>query len=304
MSEPRTVLVTGATGLVGRRLVPALHAAGFSVRAVTRNPARAGLPAGVETVEWNGRTVTQEMLFRTHGVVHLSGEPVFGGRLTDGRKRRILDSRVASTQAIVAAMAELPEADRPSCLVCASAVGYYGDRGDEQLIESAAAGSGFLAEVCEAWEGAAAECEPLGVRRASLRLGVVLAREGGALAAMRLPFSLGLGGRFGDGKQWFPWIHIDDLVSLLVAAVSDERYRGTLNAVAPNPVTNAELTTELGQRLRRPTFMSVPAFAAKLALGELSDELLGSRRAVPEAASTLGFEFRYPELADALAAEL
>jgi uncharacterized protein (TIGR01777 family) len=304
MSEPQSVLVTGATGLVGRRLVPALHAAGFTVRAVTRNPARAGLPPGVETVEWNGRTITQEMLFRTHAVVHLSGEPVFGGRLTDGRKRRILDSRVASTKAIVGSINALPEADRPACFVCASAVGYYGDRGDEPLPESAAAGSGFLAEVCEAWEDAAAACEAFGVRRVSLRIGVVLAREGGALATMRLPFSLGLGGRFGAGKQWFPWIHVDDLVSLLVATLSDDRYRGAVNAVAPNPVTNAELTAELGRRLRRPTLLTVPAFAAKLALGELSGELFGSRRAVPEAASKLGFEFRYPELADALAAEL
>lgn len=304
MDDQRTVLVTGATGLVGRRLVPALQAVGYTVRAVTRNPSRAGLPAGVELVEWNGRTVGQEMLFRTYGVIHLSGEPVFGGRLTESRKHRILDSRVASTRAIVEAMAALPEADRPQCFVCASAVGYYGDRDDEVLPESAAPGEGFLADVCKAWEAAAAECEALGVRRVSPRIGIVLAREGGALATMRLPFSLGVGGRFGDGKQWFPWIHVDDLVALLVAAVSDERYQGPINAVAPSPVTNAELTEALGQRLRRPTFFTVPSFAAKLALGELSGELLGSRRAVPEAASSLDFEFRYTELGEALAAEL
>lgn len=300
MHEDRALLVSGATGLVGRHLVSALLAAGFRVRGLTRNPARANFPVGAEPIEWNGRTLSQEALFRTEGVIHLSGEPVFGGRLTEARKRRIRDSRIASTESIIESIAALPQADRPQSLICASAVGYYGDQGDTILDEGAAPGQGFLAEVCKAWEAAATEVEALGVRRVSVRIGIVLARDGGALATMKLPFKLGVGGRFGDGKQWFPWIHVDDLVSLLVTAVSDTRYRGAINGVSPNPVTNAELTRVLGQRLRRPTLFNVPAFAANLALGELAGELLGSRRAVPTAASALGFEFRYPDLGAAL----
>ena len=305
MSEDAPIaLLTGATGLVGRRLVGALQREGFAVRALSRRSGSLGLPVGVEVLEWNGRSIGREALFRTRAIVHLSGEPVFGGRLSPQRKRRIRDSRIESTRAIVAGIADLPENDRPEVLVCASAVGYYGTRGDEELPESAAPGDGFLAEVCVDWEEAAAGAEAAGVRTVSARIGIVLAREGGALAGLRRPFSLGLGGRLGDGRQWFPWIHADDLVELLVAAIADERYRGAVNAVAPGVVTNADLTLALGRALGRPTFMNVPAFALRLALGELSEELLGSRRATPAAALERGFEFAYPALEEALAAEL
>lgn len=298
------VLVTGATGLIGRRLVDALLHEGHEVRALSRSGASAGLPAAVNVQSWNGRTLPPESIFRAEAVVHLAGEPVFGGRLTDERRRRIRESRVESTRQIAEAVAALPEADRPKTLVCASAVGFYGSRGDEVLEETAAPGEGFLADVCREWEAAAAEVEAHGVRRVSLRLGIVLAKGGGALPMMALPFRFGVGGRLGDGRQWFPWVHIDDVVGICLAALHDETYRGAVNVTAPAPVTNAELTRALGRTLNRPTLIPVPAFVLRAGLGELSDELLGSRRAHPAAALANGYAFAYTQLEDALAAEL
>jgi uncharacterized protein (TIGR01777 family) len=188
--------------------------------------------------------------------------------------------------------------------VCASAVGIYGDRGETLLDESAAPGNGFLADVCIAWEKAAQPAEELGVRTVSLRIGVVLAREGGALAPISKAFQFGLGGRLGSGRQWFPWIHIDDLVGLIRCALRDESWRGVVNATAPNPVRNAEWTKALGAALHRPTVLPVPALALKLALGETSGELLGSRRVVPKRALELGFRFELEKLEDALRVEL
>jgi hypothetical protein len=225
---------------------------------------------------------------------------VFGGWPTPARKRRIRASRVESTEALVASLAALPEGDRPECLVCASAVGYYGSRGDAELDETAAPGDGFLAEVCVAWEHAALAAADLGIRTVCLRIGIVLAREGGALPRIALPFRWGFGGRLGDGRQWFPWIHVDDLVALVRAALDDPRWSGPVNAVAPGIATNAELTRALGAVLRRPTLLPVPATALRIALGELSGELLGSRRVVPRAAHQRGFRFAYPDLEPAL----
>jgi uncharacterized protein (TIGR01777 family) len=299
----RAVLVTGATGLIGRRLVAALLHEGRSVRALSRRP-DAGLPEPVEVLEWNGRSVPEEALFRTDAVVHLAGEPVFGGRMTSLRKRRIRESRVESTRSIVQGLAQLPEPDRPGAFVCASAVGYYGSRGDELLEEGAPPGEGFLADVCVEWEAAAAEASKAGVRSVSLRIGIVLAAEGGALPVMRIPFRLGLGARFGDGHQWFPWVHADDVVGITRAAIGDAAYRGPVNAVAPRPVSNADFTRAVARRLRRPALLRVPAFALRLAGEETAEELLGSRRVAPRVAADRGYAFAYPELEEALAAEL
>lgn len=304
MDDGRRILVTGSTGLVGRRLVEALRDDGLRVGTVTRSPERARFADDVEPVRWDGVRVAPEELARSAAVVHLAGEPVFGGLFTADRRRRILESRVDSTRALVRAIGELAPDERPKVFVCASASGYYGDRGEEELDEESPPGSGFLADVCIAWEKAAQPVEKLGVRRVSLRIGIVLAREGGALATMARAFRLGLGGRLGSGRQWFPWIHADDLVGLLGAALADERYAGAVNAVAPNPVRNAELTKALAAVLRRPAVVRVPGLALRLGLGELANELLGSRRVVPARARQLGFRWEFEQLEPALANEL
>jgi uncharacterized protein (TIGR01777 family) len=303
MTERRGVLVTGATGLVGARLVRALRADDVAVHAVTRSSG-GRFPSGVQAVRWDGVRVEPEALAHLDAVVHLAGEPVFGGLLTNARRARIRDSRIASTRALVESMAALPPEARPRTFVCASAVGYYGSRGDATLDESAPPGKGFLADVCVAWEEAARAAAGLGVRSVSLRIGIVLARDGGALVPMARAFQLFAGGRLGDGRQWFPWIHVDDLVAMLRAAIDDERWTGAINAVAPNPVRNLELTRTLAATVRRPALLPVPAFALRALLGELADELLGSRRVVPARANALGFQFRFDDLAPALEAEL
>ncbi len=227
---------------------------------------------------------------------------MFGGLPSSARRRRIRASRIDSTRSIVSRLQALPRDERPAAFVCASAVGYYGSRGEAVLEESAEPGSGFLAEVCVAWEAAAAAAAGLGVRSVSLRIGIVLAREGGALPTMALPFRFGLGGRMGDGRQWIPWIHVDDLVRLVQTCLANDAYRGSFNAVAPEPVTNAQLTRTLARRLHRPALLPVPAFALRLALGDLAVELLGSRRAVPRRALDAGFAFEYTAIDAALRA--
>jgi uncharacterized protein (TIGR01777 family) len=303
-SEP--VLVSGATGLVGARFCEAWAADAGPVRALTRNAkaAEKRLRGDVAWVEWDGIEPPEAALAECSAVVHLAGEPVFAGRLDAARRRRIRNSRIDSTEALVRKLAGLPAAQRPRSLVCASAVGYYGDRGDEELPETAAAGSGFLADVCRDWEAAARGAEAHGVRVVRLRIGIVLAREGGALPRMALPFRAGVGGRLGSGHQWFPWIQLDDLVALLRTVLEDGGIEGAVNATAPNPVRNSELTRSLGRVLHRPALVPVPAFALRLALGELAEEVLGSRRVLPERALAGGFAFAHPQLEAALRHEL
>jgi uncharacterized protein (TIGR01777 family) len=298
------ILVTGATGLVGRRLVASLSDSGRAVRIVSRRSAPSGFARGVEVATWNGRDLPREALAGVAAVVHLAGEPVFGPLPSAAHLRKIRASRVDSTDALVAAIAALPARERPGCLVCASAVGYYGSRGEQLLDESAPPGDGFLAEVCVAWERAALAAEPLGVRTVRLRIGIVLAREGGALPKIALPFRLGAGGRIGDGQQWFPWIALDDVVALARTAIDDPRWTGAVNAVSPHPVRNAELTRALGAVLHRPTWIPLPAIAVQLALGDLAGELLGSRRLAPRAALDRGFVFASPDLEPTLRAAL
>jgi len=306
MTSPGAVVVTGATGLVGSRLVPVLLDDGLPVAAVTRRPeeTRSRVDPRTELLGWDGRELAPEDLAGTAALVHLAGEPIFGGPFTAARRHRIRRSRVDSTRALVEALGRVGRERRPDIFVCASAVGYYGSRGEEILDEDASAGDGFLAEVCRDWEAEARRAEDQGVRVVSLRLGVVLAREGGALPRMALPFRLGLGGTLGDGRQWFPWIQADDLVDLVRFAVREAELRGPVNAVAPEPVRNTELTRALARQLHRPALLRVPGFVLRGVLGELAGELLGSRRVVPRAAQEAGFRFRHPVLAEALAAEL
>jgi len=297
-------LISGATGLIGGRLSRAIRARDSEVCALSRSPERAQrkFGPGVEAIGWNGVDVSPNSLEGVRGVVHLAGEPVFAGPLTAKKRQRIARSRIDSTRSLVSAIDELPAKQRPRVLVCASAVGYYGSRGEEELSEKAVAGSGFLADVCRDWEAAAREAK--GVRVVCLRIGIVLAREGGALPMMALPFRVGLGGRLGDGSQWVPWIHIDDLVGLIIAILGNENYSGPVNATSPAPARNRDLTTELARALRRPAFLPAPAFALRFALGDLAEELLASRRVIPKCARDRGYAFKHTSLSEALQAEL
>jgi uncharacterized protein (TIGR01777 family) len=295
---------------VGGRLVPALLRAGSPLRILTRNPARSRLPAksgdepAAAPLVWDGTHPPRAALAGAMAVVHLAGEPVFAGRLTPARRVRIYDSRIRSTESLAATLGQLDPEERPQVFVCASAVGYYGSRGEELLDESKLPGEGFLPRVCVAWEAAAAQAARHGVRVVQLRIGIVLAREGGALPRMLLPFRVGLGGALGDGRQWVPWIHIDDLVALIQKTLTDPSLSGPVNAAAPVPVRNSELTAEIARQLRRPAFLRVPGFLLRALLGELAGELLGSRRVVPQRAGGAGFRFTHEGLASALAAEL
>ncbi len=307
MSESTTqkhtggVLITGATGLVGGRLLPGLRERFAWVRTLSRSGRVAG--SGVEARTWDGIDPGATSLDGVDTVVHLAGEPIFGGLPSRGRLERIRSSRIESTLKLVERIRERPEADRPKTLICASAVGIYADSGDTPLDEDGEKGTEFLSRVCIDWESAAQGAVDLGVRVVRVRIGVVLAVSGGALGLMRLPFSLGFGGRLGSGRQYFPWIHIDDLVRIFEAAI-DEPIEGAFNAVAPEAVTNADLTRELGEVLNRPAVIPVPAFAIRLALGEIAGELLDSKRVVPARLQERGFTFEQPTLRGALATEL
>jgi hypothetical protein len=229
-------------------------------------------------------------------VIHLAGEPV-AQRWTPAAKQRIRESRIAGTRDLVDALGRLPR--RPEALICASAIGYYGSRGDEILTESSAPGNGFLPEVCKAWEKEAQAAESFGIRVVRVRTGLVLAAAGGALQRMLPPFRMGVGGRLGSGRQWMSWIHLEDLTAMFQFTV-ESQVRGPLNGVAPQPATNSEFTRELARRLRRPAVFPVPEFALRLLFGEMADVLLASQRVVPAAAQAGGFRFRYPQLAQAL----
>jgi uncharacterized protein (TIGR01777 family) len=293
----RRALVTGATGTVGRALLAEL---GGHAVVTTRDPATRTLPGAARVVAWDGRSpLDPTALEQVDTVFHLLGEPVAEGRWSDEKKARIARSRIDSTRALVDAFAAAKQ--RPRVLVCASAVGYYGARGDELLTEASGPGEGFLPDVCVGWEEEAARARALGLRVVSLRIGIVLSTQGGALAKMLPIFRLGLAGRLGDGKQFMPWIHQDDVVGLLRFAAAREDLDGPLLAVAPDLVTNAGFTRALASSVRRPAFLAAPAFALRAALGEAAAMLLASQRCVPELALEKGFRFEHPSLAAALA---
>ena len=292
------VLISGSSGLVGSALVRLLEGSGHEVvRLVRRTPD----PGGGTAANWDpaAGTIDAAALEGLDGVVHLAGENIAGGRWNQALKERIRSSRVDGTRLLAETLAGL---DRPpQCLLSASAIGFYADRGDEQLDESSPVGAGFLADVCRAWESAAEPAREAGIRVVNLRIGVVLASDGGALKKMLLPFKLGLGGRVGSGRQWWSWIAIDDVVGAIQHALLTESLTGPLNLVAPNPATNLEFTKALGRVLRRPTVFPMPAFAARLALGEMADELLlASTRVDARRLTDSGYEFRCPGLDGAL----
>lgn len=295
------VLVAGARGLIGTTLVPLLQTAGHRVTRLVRAPA----PAGADAVPWDPAAGWIEVgrLEGVEGVVHLSGEPILG-RWTAEKKRRVRDSRVGSTRLLAESLAALKT--RPRALVCASASGYYGDRGDEILNEDATPGTGFLADLCRDWEAAATPAADAGIRVVHVRTGLALAPNGGLLGPMLLPFQLGLGGPVGDGRAWWSWIAIEDLAQVFRFALERDDVRGALNAVAPAPVTNAEFTRTLGRVLERPTKLRVPSFALRMLFGAEAtrEAMLVSARLVPARLQAAGFRFAFPELEPALRHEL
>lgn len=290
------VLVSGSSGLVGSALVAALEGAGHSVLRLVRRP-----PAANEI----RLDPAKDPLLATEGfdaVVHLAGESI-AGRWTTEKKARIRDSRVQGTSALATAFARTGRP--PKVMVCASAIGIYGDRGDEVLREESAPGSDFLAEVSQQWEVATEPAARAGIRVVSLRIGVVLSPRGGALGRMLTPFRMGAGGRIGSGRQWMSWITLDDLVGVIQHALAADSLRGPVNTVAPNPVTNAQFTRVLGQALHRPAIFPLPAFMVRLMFGEMGEALLlGSQRVDCGKLVASGFRFRHPELKPALEAIL
>lgn len=291
-----TVLVTGASGLVGRALVTQLEARGErAVRLVRR------APQGADEALWDPAlgAVEGESARAADAVVHLAGESVASGRWTPARKARIRDSRVGPTRALATWLAQLGRP--PLAFICASGVGYYGDRGEAVLDESSPPGAGFLAGVCHEWEAATQPAEQAGIRVVSLRIGLVLSAAGGALPRMLRPFRLGAGGVVGSGQQWMSWIALDDLVEAILRAVADERLRGPVNAVAPNPVTNGEFTRTLARVLGRPALLPLPRPAVWLLFGEMGEALLlASARVRPRRLEEAAHRFRHPALENAL----
>ena len=295
------VLISGGSGLIGSALTNALRADGH----VVSHFIRPGGTAAPGDVLWNPSRATVDVpaLEGHDAIVHLSGASIAGGRWTDKRKAILRSSRVDSTRVLVDSLTRLKQ--RPRVFVCASAIGYYGDRGDELLTESSGYGNGFLSILCRAWEAEAGRAAANGIRTVIARFGVILAMQGGALPQMLTPFKLGFGGRLGSGKQWISWVALEDVVRVLRTAIDNENVNGPVNVVAPQPVQNAEFTAVLAGVLHRPAIFPAPAFALRLALGQMADALLlSSQRVQPEKLAKLGYKFRYETLQSALQAIL
>jgi uncharacterized protein (TIGR01777 family) len=295
------ILLTGATGFIGSHLVARLAQAGHACVALSRSASRAQakLPQLTAAHDWSllDGPPPAEALEGVEAVIHLAGETVVG-RWTKAKKRAIRETRVVGTEQLLRGLEAM--ATPPRVLLSTSAIGFYGDRGDERLTESAGPGDDFLAEVCRDWEAAAAPAKQLGIRVAHPRIGLVLHPTGGALEAMLTPFKLGLGGPLGSGRQWWAWIHLDDLLGLFERALSDPAFTGPFNATAPHPRSQREFARALARALGRPAFVPAPRLALRLALGGFAAELLSSRRAEPELAMAQGFGFRFPDLESAL----
>jgi uncharacterized protein len=295
------VFVTGATGFIGRALTLRLIGAGHVVTAWVRDETKARALLGPEVAlasAGKGSGIRNE-IERADAVINLAGEPVLGGRWTPARKRALIESRIDLTREITQAIAASRQ--RPEVLISASAVGYYGGRGDQIVDDDASPGEGFLAVVCRDWEAAAFTALESGVRVFIPRIGIVLGDEGGALGNMLAPFRLGVGGPIGSGLQYVPWIHLHDMVEILAAALEDQRFNGAMIAAAPNPVTNHDLARAIGRLLHRPSFITVPALALRLALGEAAAMLLAGQRVRPRLLEQAGFSWRFPTVEAALA---
>jgi uncharacterized protein len=292
------VLVSGVSGPIGAALLPSLPASSWSVMRLVRGPA-----ANENQISWDPtRPISPQAVSGFDAVIHLAGETIFG-HWTAAKKQNILHSRVEGTRNLAEALAQAEE--KPKVFICGSAIGYYGNRGEEQLREESAPGTGFLAEVCQQWEEATMPAVQADIRTAHLRTGIVLSPKGGALGAMLLPFKLGVGGRVGDGRQWQSWIHVQDLVGAIHHIMKNDLLQGPVNMVAPKPVRNTEFTKTLARVLSRPAILPMPAFAVRTVFGEMGQELLlSSQKVEPGKLISSGYPFRFRELQPALQALL
>lgn len=307
------ILMTGATGLVGTALVKTFTSEGHTIYRLMRgeaSKARAKEPEVFE-LKWNqssgeirGSVVpgSVQVPGPVDAVINLAGAPVVGGRWTKGRKALLRSSRVDTTRGLVSAIGRMVK--RPKVLLSASAIGYYGDRGEEVVAEKSAPGTDFLAELAKEWESEAMKAEGLGVRVVLLRFGIILAKQGGALPRMMLPFKFGLGGKLGSGRQWTSWIALQDVVAIIQAALQSENWRGPVNLAAPGAVRNSDFTKSLAKAMHRPAIFTVPAFALRLAMGEMAGALLGGARVEPQALEQHGYRFLHGRLDEALHAIL
>lgn len=290
------ILISGSHGLVGKALIKGLEADGHDIYRLVRYA-----PHSDKEIEWSPDrySIAISRIEGFDAVFHLAGESIASGRWNDEKKRKIRESRTKGTKLLADALANLSAP--PKALISASAIGYYGDRGDELLTETSAPGNDFLAGVCVEWEKATEHAREKGVRVVNTRFGIILDKEGGALAKMLTPFRMGIGGRIGDGKQWMSWIALDDVIGALQFSLTNESMNSPVNFVAPNPVRNAEFTKTLGSVLSRPTIFPIPEFGVRLAFGEMADALLlSSQKVEPQKLEASGFQFRYPHLEQAL----
>ncbi len=297
----KRVIITGGTGLIGRKLVTRLSA-DYDVVVLSRSPKKYAdsMPKGVELVEWDAATADGwgQLADGAHAIINLAGAGIADKRWSDERKQLIIESRQKSGEAVVAAVASA--AKKPAVILQASAVGFYGGRGDEILTERSSAGEDFTATVCQAWESSTAAIDETGVRRVVMRIGIVLSQRGGALPKMMTPFNLGVGGHMGTGYQWMPWIHIDDLAEAVVYLLADPDAAGIYNLTAPAPVVNRTFTQKLAIVLKKPAIFFVPTFALRVALGEMADVVLKGQRAIPKNLVKRGFKFRFTDIETAI----
>ena len=290
------ILVTGGAGFIGGALSRELNSSGHSVTITTRRQSDSK-----QKLTWQAPAlIPSDTMSDFDAVINLAGEPIVSSRWTKVRKERIMSSRIHTTRALVQSMQNAHQ--RPKVLISASAIGYYGAHGDEEVTEETQPATDFLAEVCKAWEAEALKAQELGVRVVLIRIGAVLESDGGALPPMTIPFKFFLGGPIGSGKQWFSWIHRDDMVGIITYALENDFVSGPFNATAPQPVTNREFTSALGKALNRPSWLSVPGFIVRLSLGELGSVLLTGQRVLPEKILKAGYKFRFNKVNEALSA--
>lgn len=298
----KKVIVTGASGLIGSLLCKELINRGDAITIFTKSPdmTRIKIPGAVDYVDWNYRKPKdwQSIIDGKSAIIHLAGANISGKRWTKKHKKEIFDSRIISTQNLIKAIEN--STLKPECLIISSAVGYYGNAGDEILTETSPSGTDFLAEVCRDWEKESEIVDSLGIRRVNVRTGIVLSTEGGALKKMVLPFKLFIGGSLGNGKQWFPWIHIDDIIRIYIDALDNISIKGPINASAPGIVSMKEFSKILGNTINRPSIFSVPKIILRLVIGKVTESILASQRVVPKALLDSGFKFKFENIQEAL----